>query len=100
MTKLDDEIRAVRKTVVDSASELRTTIDSNAPHWLINIINNVLWDDRTPWFMLGMAFEALGITAFLMLNMFVLPIVDFIVGAVLALILLYFQGKHAKGELE
>lgn len=98
MTKLDDEISSVKKVVGGAGRFVRDNVDAAAPHWLIRIIRNILDDDRTPWFMIGMAVEALGITMQFVLKMDAYPSLDFIVGGALGIGLLYFQGKRAEKD--
>ena len=98
MTKLEEEIGSVRETVTNAAGIFRDNIDAAAPHWLIRIVRAIIEDGRTPWFMLGMAVEALGITIQFMVGMGAYPIGDFIFGGALAIGLLYWQGKRAEKE--
>ena len=98
MTKLEEEIGAVKKVVYGAGSFVRDNIDAAAPHWLIRIVRNIIEDDRTPWFMIGMAVEALGITLQFMLGMGTYPSLDFVVGGLLAIGLLWYQGKRAEKE--
>lgn len=98
MTKLDDEIGSVKKVVWGAGRFVRDNIDDAAPHWLIRLVRNIVDDDRTPWFMIGMAVEALGITVQFMFKMDAYPTLDFIVGGALGIGLLYFQGRRAEKE--
>jgi hypothetical protein len=98
MTKLEEEIGSVRKVVYGAGGFVRDNIDAAAPHWLIRIVRNIIEDDRTPWFMIGMSVEALGITVQFMLKMDAYPTLDFVFGGALAIGLLWYQGKRAEEE--
>lgn len=51
----------------------------------------------TPWFFMGMATEAIGISVQWKLGMPVLADLDFVVGVVIAIFLFYYQKKEVTG---
>ena len=52
----------------------------------------------TPWFFLGMATEALGIAIQDMLGWPYYPVIDFLIGVIIGMFLLYWQAKHPREE--
>ena len=94
-TRLDEDIDHAKRIVIDAKDE----IHSAAPHWLIQLVKDVISDIRTPWFVLGMAAEAV-----LMLGTFYIygtevPIVDFIGWAFICGCLLFIQ-RAAPADIE
>jgi hypothetical protein len=61
-TKLQEEMDAAKTTASNAISTLHTNIESQAPSWLKQLIDKILWHPGTPWFFLGMGVEALGLS--------------------------------------
>lgn len=68
------------------------------PIWLTSRIHNIMMDERTPWFILGMALESFGMAAQLLLGMAVYPILDGVVAIALAALVFWYMSRHAEKE--
>ena len=97
-TKMEESIADAKKTVTNAAGALRDNIDAQAPHWLVNLLRNIIEDDRTPWFFLGMALEAIGISVQFWLGQAAYPILDCVVGGAIGIGLMYWQGRQEESE--
>jgi hypothetical protein len=102
MTKLDDEIGSLKKNVTGAGRFVKDNIEMSAPRWLTNLFNNILTSQATPWFLIGMSVEALGLTVQFMFAGAAYPILDFVVGAGFGFALLYYQERlyDEEGEEE
>lgn len=95
-TKLQKEISNVKESLMDIKQE----IDMQAPHWLIRITDQLIHDDRTGWFFIGMAIEALGIAVQFQFMDGAYPILDFVVGVCIGFGILYYINRENKKHAE
>lgn len=90
LEKVDAALRGIKQKI-DSAPEY---IDDHANPTVKSIITRTIRHPGTPWFVFGMAFEALSITLTVLFQGKAEYIIfDFIVGIVIALVLLYYHKK-------
>ena len=93
-SKFDEEIAAARDTGRNAILNLKYSIQANAPEWIVKPISAVLIDDRTPVFLLGMGFEALGIAIQNAIGFPAYPIIDAITALVLFGLLFWYQRRN------
>lgn len=83
MTKIQDEMKAAKQ----AASNFKQTCDNTAPSWFVKIVNGILYHPGTPWFCLGMAMEAFGLSIQYFLTGASYPLVDGFIAVAIALLI-------------
>jgi hypothetical protein len=77
---------------------LKQNIVDNAPVWLTNGINKILYHPGTPWFFLGMGFEALGLSIQFLFQGSSYPVFDAIIAFILGYTILYYHQRNTVAE--
>lgn len=94
MTKLDDEISGVIKSIKNWRTLVSDSFASNPPPaFIVSTVDKLIHSDGMTWFLAGMSIEALGIAVQVFMRIDTYPILDGIVAGVLALGLYAYQGR-------
>ena len=94
MTKLDDEISGVIKSIKNWRTLVSDSFASNPPPaFIVSTVDKLIRSDGLTWFLAGMSIEALGIAVQVFMRIDTYPILDGIVAGVLALGLYVYQGR-------
>jgi hypothetical protein len=93
MSKLGDEIDSGKKKIISFFSDWKSSIELHAPRPLLNLIDAVVRHPGTPWFFLGSALEALGLVIQFQLFGASYPIMDFMGGTILFIVIVALQRK-------
>lgn len=91
-TKLQEEARAA----TDAVYRFKDHIDASAPTTLKGWINTVMYHPGTPYFLMGMAIEGLGLAVMQAFSMPILPIGDAILGFIAGYLIMWKQIKREK----
>jgi hypothetical protein len=75
----------------EAANKYKVHLDSKAPTWLTHAINVVLYHPGTPYFFLGMGFEAMGLSLQFFFQGATYPIFDAIISFLLGYMILYYH---------
>jgi hypothetical protein len=62
------------------------------------MVLSFFYSSITPWFFLGMATEALGIAVQDLFGMSSYPVLDFLIGVIIGMFLMYYQKKYPTTE--
>ena len=99
MTKLDDEISGVMKSLKNWRTLVSDAFADNPPPAFIMLtIDKLVNSGGLTWFLAGMSIEALGLAVQVFLRVDTYPILDGIVAGVLALGLYAYQGRLVQRE--
>ena len=97
-TKMQEELDGFTKAVKESTETLKYNIDSQAPPIMKKWIDIIIWHPGTPWFFLGMGFEALGLSIQFLFQAATYPIVDCIISFLIGYMILYYHKKRGIGN--
>jgi hypothetical protein len=92
-SKFDEEMASAYQSGKDAVSSLSFNIKASAPTWLTKLINSIIYDDRTPAFLLGMGVEAAGIAIQYAIGFPAYPIIDAVTVIVLLGIIVWLQRR-------
>lgn len=90
MSKTDDEYKEFK----DAAKNFKYVIESNSPSWMSHWFNKLLYHPGTPYFFLGMGFEALGLAIQFLFQGSSYPVLDVIVAFLCGYVILYYHKKN------
>lgn len=97
-TKLQEEMDAA----VYAATHFKDTVSEGfkanpPPSWLMKFLDDLVMSKATVWFCAGLSIEAAGITAQMLMRIDSYPIMDALVGGLIAVSLYLYQRKRNSG---